>query len=45
MEEVHYGGEGPHWAVVLVKKKICILIHSRQENTCGGHDHSFVKLA
>ena len=21
MEEVHYGGEGPHWAVVSMKKK------------------------
>ena len=21
MEEVHYGGEGPHWAVVPTKKK------------------------
>ena len=20
MEEVHYGGEGPHWAVVSMKK-------------------------
>ena len=23
MEEVHYGGEGPHWAVVPMKKEIC----------------------
>ena len=21
MEEVHYGGEGPHWAIELTKKK------------------------
>ena len=21
LEEVHYGGEGPHWAVVPMKKK------------------------
>ena len=21
MEEIHYGGEGPHWAVVPMKKK------------------------
>ena len=21
MEEVHYGGEGPHWAIVAMKKK------------------------
>ena len=26
MEEVHYGGEGPHWAVVPMKKIIIIII-------------------
>ena len=26
LEEVHYGGEGPHWAVVPIKEKIIIII-------------------
>ena len=35
MEEIRYGGEGPHWAAVPMKKKLYVLVIFNQDYNIG----------
>jgi len=43
LEEVYYGGKGPHWAVVPMMKKKKILTIGYKSSSCGNNKISFIK--